>query len=413
MKMEFKKKAAFFWPIFFSGMIVISAAGGTFTRTVLNRPNFGYYINHILWISLWIAYILKERKFCFSRKHCLIFGLVLINAVVGAVIGKGVLQLKMDNFHQAFLTGMILLSVMGVDWNQYLKKEDILIIMKVVFYVGIVAAVYAMIVQNKSWMSVLLGRERAVNAWIYRSFFGQRNVFAYFCFLSSVAGMYLLEMTHKKRYLFGIILLSFQIYITDSRTAMAAVLLFYACCLYLNLGKIGKIVVPLIAAGVVAGVFLSVDLSELIGRFYHESHTGFGDSGSLRLHMWDSGIRFLFSNAAALNGFGFGSQEAYLSPRFELSSFHNAYMDIFFQGGAVLLGIHLYLIVEILTSILQMEKRRYQYLSLAFIAAFLFGCLFDSSAMLFSSNYEAVLATIMIGVLTRIEIKERETFPLG
>lgn len=401
-----KRIVGSFWPIFFGGIMIISVAGGAFSRTVLNRPNFGYYINYILWISLWAVYILKEKKYCFSKKYYLIFGLVLFNAIVGAFLGSHVLQMRTDNFHQAFLTGMVILIVMGVDWNTCLKKEDILIIMKVIFYIGITAAVYAMIIQSRNWVGVLLGKERSVNAWVYRSFFGQRNVFAYFCFLSSVAGMYLLSMTQKKRYLFGMALLALQIYVTDSRTAMLALLLFYALCIYLSLGKIGKIIWLLVGLCAATGILLSVDVFELTGRFYHESHTGFGDSGSLRLHMWDSGTRYLFSNYAALTGFGFDSQGPYLAPRFQFSSFHNAYMDIFFQGGAVLLGIHLYLIVEILKSVLKTGKQRYQYISLAFIAAFLFGCLFDSSAMLFSSNYEAVLSTVMIGILTRIEMSE-------
>lgn len=405
MKFE-KRTVVFFWPAFFGGIMVISVAAGAFSRVVLNRPAFGYYINYILWISLWFTYILKEKKPRFGKKYCFIFGIVLLNAVAGSMIGRHVLQLRMDNLHQALLTGMAMLIVMGIDWNTCLKKEDVLIVMKVIFYIGIVAAIYAMIIQNESWTGILLGRERSVNAWIYKSFFGQRNVYAYFCFLSSASGMYLLTLTSKKRYLYGMILLALQIYFTDSRTAMLVLILFYTLCIYLNLGKTGKIVLPLVGVCVIMGILLSADLSELTGRFYHESHAGFGDSGALRLYIWDAGVHYLFSNYAVLTGFGFGSLGVFLEPEVGFSSFHNAYMDIFFQGGAVLLGIHLYLIVEILKSVLKIGRQRYQYISLAFIATFLFGCLFDSSAMLFSSNYEAVLSTVMIGILTRIEMSE-------
>lgn len=409
MKSEFERKEVVpFWPVFFSGIVVLSAAGGAFSRGVLNWPGLSYYINYVLWISLGGAYIFREKKLRFRKEYGFLFGLILLNAMAGAVLGRHVLQLGLDNLHQAFLTGMIILIVMGIDWNDHLKKEDVLIIMKVIFLIGITAAVYAMIVQNKSWTGVLLGRERSVNAWIYKSFFGQRNVFAYFCFLSSVAGMYLLMMTQKKKYLYGIILLALQIYITDSRTAMLALFLFYVLYIYLNLGRTGKFVLPLLGICVLIGILFAVDLSELTGRFYHESHTGLGDSGSLRLYIWASGIRYLISNHAILTGLGFGAQGPYLAPEFKFSSFHNAYMDILFQGGSILLGIHLYLIVKILKSVLRMENRQYSIISLAFTAAFLFGCLFDSSAMLFSSNYEAVLATVMIGVLTRIEIKEQK-----
>ena len=81
-------------------------------------------------------------------------------------------------------------------------------------------------------------------------------------------------------------------------------------------------------------------------------------------------------------------------------------MDIFFQGGIILLGIHVFLIICVIKKILNLDSKENKYISLSFVCSFLIGCLFDSSAMLFASNYESVLATVMVCVLSKVEIKE-------
>lgn len=400
-----KKVIEHFWAIFFSGMILLSVFGGVFSREVLDNSSIGYYINYFLWISLGVVYVIKERKNPFSKEYVIISGLILLNTIVGMIYGKVILDLRADNLHQGVIIGLVIVMVMGVNWNDYLCKEDLLLLMRVVFIIGIIASLYAMIIQNQNWIGVLIGKEKMNNAWEYRSFFGQRNVFAYFCFLSVSAGMYLLYITHKKRYLFGMLLLTLQIYVTDSRTAMLMFLLFLTMCIYLNLGRKGKIVLPLLGVCLILLIIVFTDLSVLIGRFYHETNTSFGDSGSLRFNMWYSGVQYLFSNGAVLSGFGFDSQGPYLEPLFKLKSFHNAFMDIIFQGGIIFLGIHLYTIGKVIKSVSKIENKGYKYIWISFIAAFLFGCLFDSSAMLYSSNYEAIISTLMLCVLTKIKIE--------
>lgn len=405
MKVEFKEKVInSFWSVFFSGMILISILGGI-SRGVFNNAGIGYYINYALWISLWLIYILKEKKFYFSKEYIVVFCFIIVNTFVGALWGKYILNLKLDNLHQGFLIGLTILTVMGINWSDYLGRDDVLVILKVIFCVGIVASIYALTIQNESLIGFVMRQDSAVNAWTYRAFFDSRNVFAYFCFLSSVAGMYLLYLTKQKKYLFGIALLALQIYITDSRTALLILILFYALCLYFNMGKFGKIFFPFMCLILFVGIVMFMDTSVLIGRFYHESNTSFGDSGFLRLNMWRLGMGFLLSNKAILFGLGFGSQVPYLVPKFNLGSFHNVYMDILFQGGFVLLGIYLYMIVKVIRKVLKGENKGYKYISISFLVAFLFGSLFDSSAMLFSSNYEAVLSTLMVCVLTKAKIE--------
>lgn len=410
MKVEFKEKIiVLFWPVFFSGMILVSIGGGGISRGLFNNSGIGYYINYVLWLLLWFVYIVKEKKFYFVKKYIIIFSIILVNSIVGAFFGKYVLNLRIDNLHQGFLIGLTILTVMGINWNDYLRKDDVLLIMKVIFLIGIIASVYAMIIQRESLIEIFFGRNNAINAWIYRSFFDSRNVFAYFCFLFSVAGMYLLYFTKQKRYFFGLVLFALQIYITDSRTAILTLLLFYALYVYLNLGRIGKFVFPIICIASFICILMFMDLSVLLGRFYHESNTSFGDSGLLRLNMWRLGIGYLVSNKAVMFGLGFGSQTPYLLPIFNLGSFHNAYMDVFFQGGFILLGIYLYMIVEVIKSVFIIGNKGYKYISISFVIAFLFGCLFDSSAMLFSSNYEAVLSTLMVCVLTKVKLELNNT----
>lgn len=399
-----------FWAVFFSGMVLTSVFGGVIAREIFNNSGLGYYINYILWISLGIVYIVKERKNPISKEYVIIFCVILLNTIVGAAFGKFILNLKADNFHQGVITGVAILMVTGVNWNDYLDKEDLYFLLKVIYGIGIFASLYAIVIQNQKWIGVLSGRARKYNAWDYRSFFGQRNVYAYFCFLSIVAAMYLLNLTKKKRYLFGMLLLALQIYITDSRTAILLTLLFFAIYLYLNLGKKGKFVLSAISVCLILFIVTFADLSLLIGRFYHATDTSFGDSGSLRLNMWYSGIRYLFSKKAFFCGFGFDSQGPYLEPVFGLRSFHNAYMDILFQGGIIFLGLHLYLIAQVTKTVLKMGNEKYRYISLSFIIVFLFGCLFDSSAMLYSSNYEAVLSTLMVCVLIKVRIENKELF---
>lgn len=348
---------------------------------------------------------MKEKKFYFGKEYIIIFFVILMNSVVGAFSGKCILNLEIDNLHQGVLFGLTVITVMGVNWCNYLKKNDILMILKVIFFLGVSASIYAMVFQRESLIGIILKRNSAMDAWIYRSFFDSRNVFAYFCFLSSVAGMYLFYLTKKKKYLLGMFFLALQIYATDSRTAMLILFLFYALCVFFSLRKHEKFFFLIICACLFICMFLFIDISVLVGRFYHESNTSFGDSGLLRLNMWRSGIGCLISKRAVIFGFGFGSQVPYLVPKFDLGSFHNAYMDVFFQGGFILLGVYLYMIVKVFRSIFMIKNKGYKNISTSFIIVFLLGCLFDSSAMLFSSNYEAVLSTLMVCTLTQVKME--------
>lgn len=401
-----EKISEYFWTIFFCGIILISVTGGAISRVVIGNGAWGYYANYFCWFIWWVVYIAKEKKLRFAKEYNIIFGVIVLNTIIGALLGRIFLNLNFSNLHQGILTGLIILIVMGIDWNDYLEKKDIVLIMKVIFWIGIVASLYAMLVQNRNLIGVLKGVDKDVNTWVYQSFFGQRNVFAYFCFLSSVAGKYLLNFSKQRKYIVGMGILALQIYITDSRTAILALLLFYFLCLYLKLGKKEKIIIPFIFVVIAICVIAFMGMDALMGRFYHDSKTMYGDSGILRLNMWDSGIKLLISNHAILTGFGFGAHGPYLDPIFHLRSFHNAYMDIIFQGGIILFGIHVFLIICVIKKILNLESKENKYISLSFVGSFLIGCLFDSSAMLFASNYESVLATVMVCVLSKVEIKD-------
>lgn len=403
-----KKCVGNFWGLLLSGLILLSIIGCAASRTILGNIAIGYYINYLCWFTLCIVFFLKERKIKFSKEYIIIFTVIIFNAIIGAFFGKIYLHLDFTNLHQGILTGLAIVIVMGIEWKDYLKEYGIILIMKFVFWIGIAISLYAIIIQNRYLIGVLRGIDRSISAWLYTSIFGQRNIYAYFCFLSSVAGKYLFDITRKKGYIFGLILFALQIYVTDSRNAILSLVLFYIMCAFLRYGKRGRVIFIFSIIVIGIGSIFFMDINTLLGRLYHGTKSPYGDSGVLRLAMWYSCIKYLITNNAILTGFGYGAQTQYLMPLFDLGSAHNAYMDILFQGGIVLLGIYIYMVVKVFKAILVVGNPIYMYTSLSFVLVYLVNNLFDSFSMLFSSNFAGIPTTIMICILTKIGVENRK-----
>ena len=68
-----------------------------------------------------------------------------------------------------------------------------------------------------------------------------------------------------------------------------------------------------------------------LGTYF--SHYGGFDSASARTDMWAFGVRELAESGMWLSGFGTGTQNIALTPLFGVSSFHNMYIELLFEGG--------------------------------------------------------------------------------
>ena len=110
-----EKFGEYFWTIFFCGIILISVTGGAISRVVIGNDTWGYYANYLCWFIWWLMYIAKEKKLRFAKKYNIIFGVIVLNTIIGALFGRITLNLDFSNLHQGFLTGLIILIVMGVD----------------------------------------------------------------------------------------------------------------------------------------------------------------------------------------------------------------------------------------------------------------------------------------------------------
>lgn len=112
--------------------------------------------------------------------------------------------------------------------------------MRTLVICGIAASLYAMVMQSIYLVYILRRLDVAYNSWFYTSFLGQRNIFAGYCFLSSIAALYLFSnknLARNKIYLAAVILFGIQIFITNSRTAFISYLVLILVYIYLAAGK--------------------------------------------------------------------------------------------------------------------------------------------------------------------------------
>lgn len=371
-------------------------------RYITDNVNMITIVNNNCWMVLLIYFIykgLKKRAFL-TKRSILIFCVLLISTLISQIYGQ-IYFPSIIYYLSALLVFLLSFFCCAiVKWRINLKAEDVCLILKLVVILGIISVIFAFIHQKDLLINVIRGIDSAKSSWNFYSFFSQRNIYAQYCLISASCCLILYEYTKKNIYAILGFIFAFNIYITDSQTALYSLCFMVAFYFYIK----SRHKLLLIALGfflvlmIYVNFFSDFNFSILSGHF--DASSGM-DSGSLRVSMWMKGIKYLYQNNALLQGFGDGSAAEFLLQYYDYGSFHNAYMDILFEGGLVRLGLF---IGSIIYSVLFVIKKDYSIKNsyISFIMTFCLVYFFESGSSIYLNNYFALTTTLLIILVPRI-----------
>lgn len=368
----------------------------TFMLGVDTSPSV--YVTFAVYLLL-LGYAAMTQKWFIRKSEIVLICIACIGCIIGAVAG---IQTYGDSgFGSA--VGYLLGLTAILSFAARLNRADVVLLLYVVLLFGLVAALYAFVFQATQWMNVLRGNQAGSNSWQYFSFFGQRNRFAACLYLSLFCGASLFVLTKRKPFIIAVAFLLFQIMVTNSRAALVAALLFVlACACFGSRNRVLTGFALGCASLFVASLFSKELMSQLSTYF---SHYGGFDSASARIDMWEFGVEELMEGGVWLSGFGTGTQNIALTPLFGVSSFHNMYIELFFEGGAIKVSTYLILIaasaIRAKNNSAFAKERLFRLLYLPLLISWLVFSVFEAGATPFSTTFFSFIVGVFLVVLPR------------
>ena len=394
-KIYYKKDDVSLRLIFAIAMIVLThAVSNVFS---VGSEGLSSYASYLMWGFL-VLYFLKIKS-TFEKKMIAMAICLAVSEAIGVALAACNGLSTIYDVHQWFIFMVCMLVILSIPSNIKVSQWQVERVMKAIVLMGMVASLYAMIVQRDQWVCVLLGISPSINSWQYVSFFSQRNIFAVFCFLCSIPAVYLLLQKGAFRYLFATGILAFQIYITNSRGALVALLLFFGLLFYFRTKKKIALLFCVVCFSIFWASFFSINFMSILENYIHIDTATGEDSFFSRLSMWQQGVEYLISSKAILTGLGFGAASQFLSSQYGFGSFHSAYMDLLFDGGLIMLIAYLSALVKLFQRMLRNQNETLKVVLTAGFISYCFYSLIESGSMLFSARDQAVLVTTLFGII--------------
>lgn len=349
-----------------------------------------YWFGYFCWLLLLIISFRLYHQYSIGGIISLF--VLMINMIMPILLGD-----PLDAVYELHVAIMVWIAFFSTFCMRYssLSQSDLVFLYKIISIIGFVACLYAMTVQSAEFISLLRGVDKDVNSWNYVSFFGQRNNYGQYCFLSTISSLYLLNLTKNRIWLLLIIISGLQIVIINSRAALIGSLLVILISFYCNSRH--KVVFIISFLGLLLFVFILIGgLEGLLQTFSHEDKTENMDSGAVRVVMWMRCFEYLKDNAALLWGFGAGSVTNFLTPLFGFGSSHSFYVDALFCGGVIYLFIVSIPLLLSFKSILGNTDIIYRNVHIGALCAFLLYGFMEAGMAPFASNFFSVTSTLMM-----------------
>ena len=395
--MKVKIKTIDIWPI----LLCIGIIGNLVLNAIYNMGQGDIVTyNVLLWTFLMWGSLITNHRSISGKLFKLIF-IVMLCGIIGNIHGALLVtdgMSSLDNMVINFATIIIFVAMKG----EKISRDSLNAIMKTLVICGIAASLYAMIMQSMYLVYVLKRLDVAYNSWFYTSFLGQRNIFAGYCFLSSIAALYLFSnksMAKNKIYLAAVILFGIQIFITNSRTAFISYLALILLYIYLKKKKKTKFL--LITISIIGAVILLQNeiFNSVLNTFFIHTTSSGTDSGSIRLNMWREAIGYSFEKIGFIFGFGIYPMSVILLDNFGYASTHNAYLDTFMTGGMVYVFIIIYIYYRSFKKIKKCTDKHYSMFMISALIAFLLYNTTEAGMALFTQNYFSITATILFVII--------------
>lgn len=246
--------------------------------------------------------------------------------------------------------------------NMQLDKKYIYNFMRCLVLLGIVSCIYNFIIYKEDILAVLKIITIDTKIIASKSFFAQKNQFAYVLFTCIVSCIILILNTPKKRYKvfysLCILLFLFNMIFTESRTALIITALFFGMYLIFNdRMKILTKIILIVILGVVGTIGITklyeynpeLIMNKILRLDSVKTLTG-------RTRIWDVALDVANESTETLI-FGAGrfkGIEAIQNAKMSVTQFHNTYIEFLVSGGIVELvyciSIYLFVIVKVIRS---------------------------------------------------------------
>lgn len=280
-----------------------------------------------------------------------------------------------------------------------LSPDNIVLLYKLIVILGLFSCIYALIAQQGAFLSLLYGAtgsDKKLGLSEFASFFRHRNIFAEYCFLSTISALYLFLHLRKGRaiYFSLIIFFALMIFASNSRSALIGFVVLVCVTSFLKCKRkmaflFFVLVVAMVSFNIMGGT------ESFLEMFSHDAGNDI-DSGTERIMMWAACYKCINENAAWIWGFGIGTIGDFLEPIFGVGSSHNAYIDAYFHGGIIYFSILFFSLSVVFWKLYKMKNSNYRILHLAGLTAYSIYNMTEAGMAPFSSSFFSVTATIIL-----------------
>ncbi len=317
---------------------------------------------------------MKKNIIALSIISLLLFCVQIKNFVIGKY------QL-LDLFNIACLfINVLLLFICMIDFK--VDENKINVFMKLIVFMGIISCINNMILYFNEILQTL-GITKISGAINMKSFFANRNQFAFFLYVTIIANIYvILIQKNNLIYKFLMILFLVNLFFSMSRTGMLVVGIFFVlyfifCDKVKTKTKIITLILCAILGVIVLAIMLKInpELLKYVGRFDRIKDL------SGRTDIWERGITLLLQSPINLI-FGVGrfqATELLVFKTKSFSQFHNIYIDTLVTGGIMLLTYILWIYYFVMKKIKESNMdKKYKTLYKAMFITFAIYICFES-----------------------------------
>ena len=347
-------------------------------------------------IELILIFLYLIKKIKFNKKVIINFAILFLTTIVMLIVQffnykNGIFQ-KMD-LANIFCIGINIFILYIMFLNINIEENNIYKFFVFIIGIGILACIVNIVLYRQEMLK-LLGIGSSSKFYSIKSFFAQRNQFAFFLYTSIFSTIFLFIKTDKRKYkiLLGIIFILFGInlILTASRTGILCTLAFlglfflFTDCIKIKT-KIAIIIGVLLLGCILIGIIYNC-YPDLWKKALNTIQNIFIRGSSIktftgRSEFWNLAIGILFvSPISALFGIGrFVGINLLHSSGFNFTQFHSFYIEALVAGGIMeliyLLSIYVFVMIGIIKS--QIEKK-YKILYICLYLTYGLYCCFES-----------------------------------
>lgn len=306
-------------------------------------------------VLVFLAFVQFNWKFKINKNSINRLAIILIVQLFAYVVTNITEKYECFDIHRLFIFLLMYFVFFECAKNINITFRNHFIIHKMIFFIGLFACIYNLLVHQETILTFNLGTIMFYTS-TYSSFFLTRSNYCLLLVVSYIISLYFYEISKNKRWICAAIFFVGNILLTNARTSIITVVTVTVFFLFFQKNKILRnlflIFIGIIIFLLMPWDILIGDLNDFIQKYYLLFfRNNIEDLSNGRLGLWIS----LFQDLNPVNifiGHGIGSKDAYLTEIGAIAtSFHNLWLDIFYEGGIILLGLFFYTIYYVVKKV--------------------------------------------------------------